>query len=430
MKNLGQRSRDLDVIVKKDVSLTTTSGTEVLYANGNTISPVTRDTAQTISSIKTFSSSPVLNNTKTLKGKNTGGTSYDLIGMSSNNTVDVGNTSQTMVLNCGGGNGGTGYVRPNNDNSKSLGTAGYRWKDIYISGEFADGNNANYGVKLPNTTNFTESKTLATTDQIPTVNNPTITFTQGGTTKGTITLNQSSDQTIALDAGGGGGSVSIDNTSITENSSNQIQTVGVIDQKTGNANKQWTGTKAEYDALPSHDANTFYNITDDVANEGNLVADVTLSSNSSSVTISGLDLNTDGGIYDFVVTWNTVTTTASYAYFTFNSVSSGYAYVQKYYPSYGGLNNTSASNFELGHSGSAESFSIGTIALSSNSSSGVYYETQNGSFGTAQYNMTYVGMNATIKNVTSITFTLAQSFKAGSRFKIYKRSTNNARVTS
>ena len=48
--------------------------------------------------------------------------------------------------------------------------------------------------------------TFATTDDIPTVNNPTITFTQGGTTKGTITLNQSGDQTIEFDAGGGGGS--------------------------------------------------------------------------------------------------------------------------------------------------------------------------------------------------------------------------------
>ena len=48
--------------------------------------------------------------------------------------------------------------------------------------------------------------TIATTDDIPTVNNPTITFTQGGTTKGTITLNQSGDQTIEFDAGGGGGS--------------------------------------------------------------------------------------------------------------------------------------------------------------------------------------------------------------------------------
>lgn len=39
---------------------------------------------------------------------------------------------------------------------------------------------------------------------IPTVNNPTITITQGGVTKGSFTLNQSSGDTIALDAGGGG----------------------------------------------------------------------------------------------------------------------------------------------------------------------------------------------------------------------------------
>lgn len=51
----------------------------------------------------------------------------------------------------------------------------------------------------------TNTKDFATQSDIPTVNNPTITFTQGGTTKGTITLNQSSNQTIALDAGGGGG---------------------------------------------------------------------------------------------------------------------------------------------------------------------------------------------------------------------------------
>lgn len=39
---------------------------------------------------------------------------------------------------------------------------------------------------------------------IPTVNNSTITFTQGGVTKGSFTLNQASGDTIALDAGGGG----------------------------------------------------------------------------------------------------------------------------------------------------------------------------------------------------------------------------------
>ena len=41
---------------------------------------------------------------------------------------------------------------------------------------------------------------------IPTVNNSTITLTQGGVTKGSFTLNQSTGATIALDAGGGGSS--------------------------------------------------------------------------------------------------------------------------------------------------------------------------------------------------------------------------------
>lgn len=40
---------------------------------------------------------------------------------------------------------------------------------------------------------------------IPTVNNPTITITQCGVTKGSFTLNQASGDTIALDAGGAGG---------------------------------------------------------------------------------------------------------------------------------------------------------------------------------------------------------------------------------
>lgn len=43
---------------------------------------------------------------------------------------------------------------------------------------------------------------------IPTVNNPTIKITQGGITKGSFTLNQSSGDTIDLDAGGGSGTVS------------------------------------------------------------------------------------------------------------------------------------------------------------------------------------------------------------------------------
>ena len=44
---------------------------------------------------------------------------------------------------------------------------------------------------------------IATINQIPTVGNGTITFTQGGVTKGSFTTNQSGNATIALDAGGG-----------------------------------------------------------------------------------------------------------------------------------------------------------------------------------------------------------------------------------
>lgn len=84
---------------------------------------------------------------------------------------------------------------------------------------------------------------------IPTVNNPTITITQGGVTKGSFTLNQSSGDTIALDAGGGG-SVAIDNKTITENASQEIQAVATVNANTAagatNPVYDWVGTLAEY----------------------------------------------------------------------------------------------------------------------------------------------------------------------------------------
>lgn len=73
---------------------------------------------------------------------------------------------------------------------------------------------------------------LIGTPTIPTVNNPTITFTQGGVTKGTITLNQSSDATIALDAGGGGGAEIDDTTSSTTTVYSSQKTQNLIDALT------------------------------------------------------------------------------------------------------------------------------------------------------------------------------------------------------
>lgn len=65
-----------------------------------------------------------------------------------------------------------------------------------------------------------------------------------------------------IDALGTGG-VTIDDITITQNTNDELQTIGVIDDNSGNALKTWTGTRAQYDAITTKDPNTLYNITDD-----------------------------------------------------------------------------------------------------------------------------------------------------------------------
>lgn len=65
-----------------------------------------------------------------------------------------------------------------------------------------------------------------------------------------------------------GGGSDIDNSTITLNSNDEIQTVGVIDNRSGSALKLWTGTRSQYNAIQSKDANTLYNITDDTGDLG------------------------------------------------------------------------------------------------------------------------------------------------------------------
>lgn len=65
-----------------------------------------------------------------------------------------------------------------------------------------------------------------------------------------------------------GGAIDIDNSTITLNSNDEIQTVGVIDNRSGSALKLWTGTRSQYNAIQNKDANTLYNITDDTGDLG------------------------------------------------------------------------------------------------------------------------------------------------------------------
>ena len=77
-----------------------------------------------------------------------------------------------------------------------------------------------------------------------------------------------------VDNHGGGGSVAIDNSTITKNLSDEIQAVAVIDQNSGIA-KTWTGIMAEYDAIVTKDPETEYIITDDIGGSATEIGQIT-----------------------------------------------------------------------------------------------------------------------------------------------------------
>ena len=94
---------------------------------------------------------------------------------------------------------------------------------------------------------------------IPTVNNGTLTIQKNGTTIGTFTANQSGNSTINIEAD----TVLTDDITVSKNSDDELQAIGVIDNNSGNALKYWTGTKAQYDAIVTKDPNQLYFIEDD-----------------------------------------------------------------------------------------------------------------------------------------------------------------------
>ena len=74
----------------------------------------------------------------------------------------------------------------------------------------------------------------ALSSSIPTVNNPTITIKQGGTTKGSFTLNQSNATTIELDSGSGS-SITIDS-ALSSASTNPVQNKAIYTALNGKMN--------------------------------------------------------------------------------------------------------------------------------------------------------------------------------------------------
>lgn len=112
--------------------------------------------------------------------------------------------------------------------------------------------------------------TLDSNVKVPSTQLPLATSSTIGVVKpdgNTITV----DSNGVITAIGGGGSTDIDNSSITLNDSDEIQAVGLVEQRANTTIKEWVGTKAQYDSIATKDADTIYNITDDVASTTSLL---------------------------------------------------------------------------------------------------------------------------------------------------------------
>lgn len=212
MKNLGQRSRDLDIVVKEDIykHITVTGSTGTLSS----------------SDLATILASPekvVINNNYFFSSSDTDYLYYNSYGKGTNTRIFIYTKRITKSSGfyknidasyyCGSSAvqlelvSGTNIKTINNESvlgSGNISVSGGTPTTVKVDGTSITSNNE-ADLKTINSNYNASSNKLATASDLPTVNNPTITFTQGGTTKGTITLNQSSDQTIALDAGGGAG---------------------------------------------------------------------------------------------------------------------------------------------------------------------------------------------------------------------------------
>ena len=177
---------------------------------------------------------------------------------------------------------------------------------------------------------------------IPTVNDATVTFTQGGTTKGSITLNQAADATIALDAGGSGsgGHTILDDegTSLTQRNDLQFKGAYSVDNSTDQiteVNVVREMTKAEFDLLTADEKVGIINVTDEGGSPDRNYSETTLWSGSESSTSSGatITLSDDITNYDDIifVAHADNSTDGGFARFNVSLLTVGNTYVQDIY---------------------------------------------------------------------------------------------------
>lgn len=147
--------------------------------------------AETITGVKTFKGVPVAKQITLVNNVDspTGNSMYIINDNGYNGKIRFGNRG--IMLTSGGQT-----ISPDQNSGSDLGSSSYQWKDLYLSGKLSDGNNANYGVALPDTTSYTENKTIATTDQIPDVSTKMDKADPTGT--GSFSLNRKENTTIGL----------------------------------------------------------------------------------------------------------------------------------------------------------------------------------------------------------------------------------------
>ena len=183
---------------------------------------------------------------------------------------------------------------------------------------------------------------LTNKPNIPTVNNATVTFTQGGATKGSITLNQATDATIALDAGGGGsgGHTILDDegTSLTQRNDLQFKGAYSVDNSTDQiteVNVVREMTKAEFDLLTDDEKVGIINVTDESGSADRNYSETTLWSGSETTTTSGTQITLSDNIsnYDEIVIYANANNSTDYGSVRFlvSNLTIGELYIQDIY---------------------------------------------------------------------------------------------------